>query len=259
MSSNYNPNTIAQANAFNAATSASVTPTNIFRINNLPAGEQTKDVNVNFPVQMGSSDPEDEKYYLQSKLIGNNGVIPGVGQVVVGDEYMNYAKRKMNVAEQFEYESWLMKQVDWSSPESQAYWVSMFPWMRDKRFEYIDQVAELQKKDAKIAIAGPQTEDDWRFIYNKMRGVIKIPEKPIHMLSTAEVSNDYKRGMFSPMINYIPPYNDAAKGNAAFNPAKGEGKVTWSQPTNISAASKFGGPAIENFPDQLPKYFNYSS
>lgn len=254
--SNFNPNNVASAKAFAAGQMMSATPTNFYKINNLSKEDQkTSLANVNFPVQMGSSDPEDYRYALQSKLIKENpnGVIPGVGQVIVGPEYMDYATRKMQVAEETKYKEWLMKQVDWNSPESTEYWVRMFPWMREERFKVVDMMAELQKREAKINIAGPQTEEDWFFLYNKARGLITVPDKPVHLLpqdTKIDYENQYERGMFSIASKLIPPYNNNTVGKLGHNPQ--DMKVPWANPSEQD--KKVNAPFMK-LPGDLQSYF----
>lgn len=232
----------ASAAAFHATTAAMATPNNVFKVNNLTAPERNQVRNVNFPVQMGSTDPDDVKYELQHKLVDRQGVVPNVGQAIVGPEYFDYVNRKMDVAEYAMFQDYLMKQANLDTPEASEYWYSKFPWMQEKRFEEIDRVNDLQKQMAKINITGPQNELDWMLLWNIDRGVVKIPNQPVHLLPQADYAdgNDYKRGMFSPMIKYVPPFQ-AGKliGNAGFQPNK---IVTWASPS--SAGTPFQQPYL---------------
>ena len=239
MSANFNPATMAEARSFSQANAASATPTNIYKVNRNTGAQKDVVENVNFPVRMGTSDPDDYKYALQGKLVNADGKVPHVGQAIVGPEYFEYVERKMDVAQQVEFEDWLMKQVDWSSPEATEYWVRMFPWMLERRLDEVNRVADLQKVKAKINIAGPQTAEDWRFMWNEQRGLIRVPDKPVHLLpkDTTINNNDYARGMFSPMIKYIPPFNGAGTGSAAHLP---RGKISWEAPTDYDRINYTG-------------------
>lgn len=233
MSGNYDPASMARARQFAQRTEANATPTNIFTVNNEAAKATVK--NVNFPVKMGTSDLEDKKYALMQKLVGANGVVAGVGQNIVGDEFFNYMDRKMNNAQDVAFKAFLMKQVDWSRPESQEYWINMFPWMLEERLAEVNRVCDLQKQKAKIEVAGPSTPEDWEFIFNEQRGLIKVPDQPVHKLPEAygaaggyTAGDLYSRGMFSPMVHYIPPYVDgSARNTAAYQPVN---TITWDDP-----------------------------
>lgn len=246
MSANFSPSTMAEARQFSAANANNATPTNIYKVNRNQGALRDVVENVNFPVRMGTSDPEDYKYALQKKLVNPQGIVEHVGQAIVGPEYFEYAERKMDVAQQVEYEDWLMKQVDWSTPEATEYWVRMFPWMLDRRLEEINRVSNLQNHKAKINVAGPQTAEDWRFMWNEQRGLIKVSDTPVHLLpkDTTINTNTYSRGMFSPMINYIPPFNGQGTiGQPAHNPS---GKISWQSPTNWGNIERgFGSTGIK--------------
>jgi hypothetical protein len=219
---------------FHAATAAQATPQNVYKVNNLPTGRQKELKNVNFPVQLGSTDPEDERYALQGKMTNQRGVVPGVGQALVGPEYFDYVTRKMEDAEYTMFQDWMLRQADWSTPEATEYWVTKFPWMLEKRFEEQDRVGDLQKRIARINVAGPQTEDDWHLLWDLDRGVITVPDKPVHLLAEASYTdkNTYQRGMFSPMIQFIPPFDKAGKGKPAHKP---NGEVAWTSPADINS------------------------
>lgn len=256
MSGNYNPATMARAKRFAQTTAATATPTNVFTVSN----EQSKSAlkNVNFPVQMGTSDAEDRKYALMSKVVNPGGVVPGVGQNIVGDDYFNYVTRKMDVAQEVVFKDWLMKQADLSRPESADYWISRFPWMLGERLAEVDRVCELQKRKARIEVAGPDTPEDWEFLFNEQRGLITVPDTPVHKLPEANKvggyteGQAYSRGMFSPMVNYIPPFKEgSAQYKAAYQPIN---NVTWNNPTGAGTAPTGGHLTI---PQTLPGYVDF--
>lgn len=257
MSGNYNPASMARARQFAQRTEATATPTNVFNVST----EADKSVvkNVNFPVKMGTSDLEDKKYALMQKLVGANGVVAGVGQNIVGDEFFNYMDRKMDNAQDVAFKAFLMKQVDWSRPESQEYWVNMFPWMLEERLAEVNRVCDLQKQKAKIEVAGPSTPEDWEFIFNEQRGLIKVPDQPVHKLPEAHAGQgytageDYSRGMFSPMVKYMPPYDKAARGTAAYLPVN---TITWDSPFGVGNP-KGGSLGIpQGIAEYIPKLRN---
>lgn len=229
----YNPASSAgAARAFHMANAASATPNNVYKVTT--DDQPNRLTNVNFPVQLGSSDPEDVKYALRAQLVkGNNGMVDGVGQAIAGEEYFDYITRKQHDTEYVMFQDWMMKQADWSTPEATEYWVSRFPWMLEKRLSEVSRVSDLQNKMAKVNIAGPQTEDDFRLLWNIQRGLIDIPTKAPHLLAEDEYTknnNYYERGMFSPMVNYVPPFKtDADYKNPGYKP---NDKVRWADPSN---------------------------
>lgn len=242
MSGNYDPATMARAKQFARSTEQTATPTNIYTVSNETDKKVMK--NVNFPVKMGTSDLDDRKYALMASMVDEKtGVVPGAGQHIIGDEYFDYVTRKMDVAQQVMFKDWLMKQVDWSRPESAEYWVNMFPWMLEERLQEVNRVCELQKKKAKIEIAGPSSVEDWEFIFNEQRGLITVPKVPVHLLPQAygqqkgyNEDENYKRGMFSPMTQYMPPFNG---GTTMYEPAyQPVNTLNWSNPTGVGEGPK---------------------
>lgn len=238
---NYNPAmTPAMAAAFHQQNAASATPTNIYKVNNLPNNEKRQVRPDNFPMQMGSSDLEDEKYALQQKILEgvdqadarNRGVIPGMGQVIVGPEYFDYTKRKMEMADEVAFRDWLVKQASFNTPEEAEYWSRMFPFIPEEKLREVSRVSELQKQQARINITGPQTPEDWRFIYNVNRGLIQIPTQPVHLLPRDDTTygnqSYYERGMFSPMVRFLPPYDGEARQNTPAHLPNY--KYNWGQP-----------------------------
>lgn len=216
MSQNYNPlMNQASARNFNRMTTAMATPTNVYKVNNL-SDDERKVVNTsNYPVQLGSDDPEDRKFALQQKLVGAGGVVEGVGVAQAGSDYFNYVTRKEEMVEEVEYREWLMKQAVFDSPEKTKYWFDMFPWIKELKEQEINRVAQLQLQQARINLVGPQNPQDWALQWNIKRGIVEIPNQPVHMLpkSTDYDRNDfYTRGMFSPMTQYIPPFKNATEG-----------------------------------------------
>ena len=257
MSGNYDPASMARARQFAQRTEATATPTNIFNVSNEANRSVVK--NVNFPVKMGTSDLEDKKFALMSKLTDKDGVVPGIGQNIVGEDFYNYMGRKMDNAQEVAKKAWLMKQVDWSRPESAEYWINMFPWMLEERLAEVNRVCDLQKQQARIEIAGPSTPEDWDFLYNKQRGLIVVPDTPVHKLPEAHnapgytAGDEYSRGMFSPMVNYMPPYDGQdTLGKAAYMPVN---TLTWDNPNGNGTAPRNTALGI---PTDLPAYLKFS-
>lgn len=220
---------------FNAGLAANATPNNVYRVSNAEAGN----VNANFPVQLGSTDPQDQRYYLQQQLTNESGIVPKVGLSIVDKDFYDYAARKMKMTQMNEFQAWLMKQMSFDTPEQAEYWYTHFPWALQLRFNEIDRVSMLQNQDAKIQVAGPQTEDDWMFLFMKQKGLINIPKNPVHQLGIADYpTKSYIRGIFSPMITtrgVTPP----TAGNL--------NKVIWNNPSANSGVPVLsaGGPGVQ--------------
>lgn len=167
-------------------------PPNLFKV-----PDSTNTTASNFPAQLGSTDPEDDKYGLRSQLVGPGNNVAGVGLAVADDNYFNYAQRKREEAMMYEFYQYVMSQADLSKPESAAWWFEHFPWMKEWRLEEIDRQAEIQKKLAKIQITGPQSEEDWMVLYLKKNGILGDQDVPLTRLNEGRFAATFKTGMFS--------------------------------------------------------------
>lgn len=244
---------MAQAAAFHRANTAMATPNNIYNVSNNEGVARHVVKNVNFPVQLGSSDPDDVRYAIQKNLVNEGGVVENVGQAIVGPEYFDYVTRKMEDAEYVMFQDWLMKQADWSTPEKTEYWVTRFPWMLEKRLNEVDRVVGLQRQMAKINITGPQAEEDWKLLWNINRGLVKIPAHAVQNLpqDTTYTTNTYQQGMFSPMVKFTPPFDTSALGQPAHKPVE---LVNWERPSYMAgrgnAANGLAAPGLVLARDQ---------
>jgi hypothetical protein len=218
----------------------SMTPApNVFRV----ATETQKDRNENaaFPVQLGSTDPEDQKWALRNKVMtaaGNpaNGVLQGVGQVVADDSFFDYAKRKKDQEVLYDFYRFVMSNAKLDTPEAAQWWFGKFPWMRDMRLAEIDKQAELQKTLARIQITGPESEDDFMLLFLIRNGTIQLPNYPLHKMGVDRpVAKDFETGFFSPFSK--PPWTKTPVpfGGQRSVATGGSGgyKVGFSQPLNI--------------------------
>lgn len=233
------PDGLANAQAlFNRYQTDSTAP-NIFRMG--PGGSNA---NVNFPVQIGSTDPQDFQYALQKELVNTQGIVPGVGQALVGPEYFEYATRKDQQQQLLNYRQFAMQQADLSTPEKTAWWFEKFPWMAKDRTDLIDSVSELQKKFAHMQVRGIQSEEDMLLSYLEHSGYIKVPKEPVHLLGTNEslIAGSYQAGFFSPLVKPIP----------AFAPNRNENKIHWNNPIGKPMGrGSFSGPTPVSNVNQL--------
>ena len=220
---------LEQAQALmNKYRSASTAP-NVFRM-----GAEGQ-VNANFPVQLSTTDPEDQKWATMQKVIGTTGAgqsgqIPGIGQAIVPNEFWDYVQRKENADLLAQFQQFVMQQADLSTPESTSWWFSHFPFIRDLKLKEIDEQAELQKRFAQIQVTGPQNQEDFLLLWMRKQKLIKVADQPLDKLNLATniTSGTYKQGFFSPLAKKIPATKpELTAGN----------KVKWSDPFVTSQAS----------------------
>src|SRR4051812_20080151 len=187
-----NQTSLAQARSLFNKFNAMATPPNIYQT---PGQNATPGDNSWFPSRIGSTDPEDQKYMLRQQLV-QNGVVPGVGTPVIGDEFFNYAKRKQDQALDFDFVTWVQKQADLTKPESAAWWFEKFPWLRDLKLEEINREAEVQKRLATISITGPQSQEDFMVLFMKNQGLLTPANVPLYQLGVAGAGGVAQQGGF---------------------------------------------------------------
>lgn len=236
MSQSMTSDSANSAAAFFGQTMQMANPVNIYKVTNAAGDAKNVVSTQNFPMQMGSTDPMDYNMALKANLIGDNvnGVIPGVGQAIAGPEDIAYVRRKQEMAQYVEFQDWLFRQADYSSPEKAEYWRKMFPEIIQKKVAEIERVANLQKNMALINLNGPQTREQWLTLWLQEKGLIKVSNQPVHLLPVDATNNtdNYTRGMFSPAVNLIPPTNAlAARENPKHIPNL---KFNWASPTTYT-------------------------
>lgn len=121
--------------------------------------------------------PEDFQMFLQSQMVDPNGIVPGVGKVLVGSDhpFWDWAAKKEALRMQEEYEAFKYSQIDLSTPESRQFWESRHP-------ELVRKLREGQRKDriAKatledIGLFGVQDEKDLWVLFEKEKGFSRNP------------------------------------------------------------------------------------
>lgn len=202
-------------------------------------------VNAEFPVQLSTTDPEDQKWATMQKVVGNNarGVIEGVGQNIVPPEFWDYVQRKENADLLAQFQQFVLQQVDLSKPESANWWFTRFPWIRDLKLKEIDEQAELQKRFAQIQVTGPQNEDDFLLIWMRKNKLIRVADQPLDKLNEADniISGTYKEGFFSPLSKKIPATQPTlSRGN----------RLKWSNPIGPANTRTYAPFRITGFPEQ---------
>lgn len=217
--SKVNASALDQARGLFQKFNALTTPPNIYQV---PGQNSVAGDNSNFPASIGSTDPEDQRYMLQSQLV-NNGTVANIGTPIVGKEFFDYAKRKQDQAMLYDFTTWVMKQADLTKPESAAWWFEKFPWMKDLRLAEIEREAEVQKRLAKISITGPQDQEDFMILFMKNQGLLKPADVPLYQLGAAgsggiAQTGGFVKGVFNPLT---PSYPQTTAGSI----------VTYNNPT----------------------------
>lgn len=182
---------------------AAATPNNIY---SLP--ERTKAEGTPFPVQLGTADPDDVRMSMRRDVVDDQGKVAGYGVATADERVFDYLERKKEAQIEADYRSWVVAQADFTTPAQAAYWNQVAPWITDLKLQEIDRSAEIQKRMAQLQVRGPQSDDDFRFMFMIQKGIIRTPTKPLHLLNEdkelVRSTNDYQRGMFNPLVGTPP-------------------------------------------------------
>lgn len=218
--------------------------------------DQQNTISSRFPVELLSTDGrKDEEVSLRAQLVNNQGIVPGVGLATAGDDYFNYAAEKREKAQAFEFYSWIMSNADLSAPEKAAWWFEKFPWMRTLREQEIDRQAKIQADLAKIAISGPQSEDDFMLLFLKQNDLLGDVDKPLQKLNEMKVSDNFKQGMYSV---FSRPANLLLAPNPPLANSTGVGtnKINYGNPLGPPTAGSYQIPGFGFQKDRLPLNLN---
>lgn len=245
--SKVNVGSIESANALYNKFSAYATPPNVY--GQQLVSDQTGTQMSMFPARIGSTDPEDAKYAIRNALTNGTGQVPGIGQAIVGDEFFNYAKRKQDQALEFDFQTWLMKQADFSTPASASYWYEKFPEMKAMRVAEIDRESALQTRLAKISVNGPENRDDFMILFLIGQGLIKPSGLPLYQLNSPDnkaLSSGFVQGIFNPIKPNFPIALPGTTLNwsSPVNPVNGAGPLTGGAfgPPNAGGVAGLLGP-----------------
>lgn len=201
--------------------------------------------NEQMPVQLGTTDPEDQKWALREKIIAQQPAgaaaaneIVGIGKALAPEGYFDYAQRKEMNDLMVQYQQFILQQVDLSKPESQQWWYSKFPWIRDLKLSEMRAQADLQKRYAEIQITGPQNEEDFMLLWMRRNGLIKVAEVPPERLYEARniLATSYQDGFFSPLAKAIPATS-----------VRNTGILPWSNPVSQDPATDNGPVRTSTF------------
>ena len=240
----------------------------------------------NFPVIPLARDFEGDTEFKIKGDLRNPGkygtsVIDSSTPVTWTDKDTNYFKKKQAAEELAEFNAWCRNRVNLTSSYAELDWAQRtMPFLFDPQEELLEQKLDDCNKYAKIRLRGPQTEEDWEFMYMVETGVIELPKGPVwdpfnealvnagipwkvidgdeemsigkiqHKVSQKNYDN-YKRGLFSPLNPRTPEKGGlsanrmnktAAKGMAGSNYVGPMGIVPPLEPDYNLAY----GPAKEN-------------
>lgn len=199
-----NPNVISRSHALFQEFNRNAHPNNIQKVATRGETDQKKV----FPVQLGTADPDDLAMSLRSQVIDGDGKVPNMGQAIADDRVFNYLQRKKEAAIEADYRAWVMSQANFSDPAQSQWWTEKFPWIRNLKIAQIEQDADLQKRLAIIKVTGPQSEEDFKLMYELQQGYRVMPSKPVHELNEDEKwvgDSNFVRGLFNPLTRTPTP------------------------------------------------------
>jgi hypothetical protein len=162
-----------------------------------------------FPAKYYKKDKLDDEFYIRQKLVELNKAGKGLGQPVLDERAFDWLEKKRKEVEWHEFEDWAIR--TFVSQTGKAYdpvrysgLLRILPGIREKREEWIDTQAELQKRLAKLRLKKFEelTQEDLIFIYAILKGDIVIHKSPVYSpedITTAEDEARVGRGLLNPM------------------------------------------------------------
>lgn len=167
-----------------------------------------------FPQKYIPYDERDDIYQIKKDMP------PQVQRVVtLGDEDVKYMLDKKKARDEVDFRAWIQEYVSKSNdPVLLRYFEEHFPEVFEGKVKYISDTAELQKRLALIKIRGPREREDWMLIYALQKGIINIPDWPVHMSDRQALlgqDSGFRRGYFNPLRYTTSDINDPAVKNSA--------------------------------------------
>ena len=184
------------------------------------------------------------------------------------DKTAKYFANKQAAEEQAAFVAWCKNRVDLNGSYAELDWAQRtMPFLFEPQEQLLEQKLDDCNKYAKIRLRGPQTEEDWEFMYMVETGIIQLPKGPVWdpfneaMLNagynwgefdimtmdemqeaiTESNAKNYRRGLFSPLVPRIP-----AEGGRAVN------RLNMTDPMGVPG-SQYVGP-FGVVPSQKPDY-----
>ena len=242
----YKPDVLNKAANLYKEMNAAADPNNLYRV------KDRGNFATNFPVQLGSSDPDDLQMDLRQQVIKENGQVDGFGTAVADDRVFSYLERKKEAQIEADYQAWLISQADFSDPARADFWNNVAPWITQLKIDEINKNAELQKRLAVLKVTGPRTEDDFKLLYMIKSKIIVPPAKPVHEMDSdttrytnAENATDFVAGLFNPLTR--------KPNNKGFPIKELKKPTTWAQPLGAESLVGFSRNNAEGFADYITK------
>ena len=221
------PNVISQARSLYGQMNAVATPNNYY------AEEDRKKTRIgDFPMKLGSAQPDDLEMAARQNLTEDSGIVKGFGMAVADDRVFNYLERKKEAEIEADYRAWVASQADFSDPAQAEFWNKVAPWITDLKLQEIDQNLELQKRLATLQVKGPTSEEDFKLMYMIANGMVRVPTQPAQMMDKdtgrypGVKTLDFKRGLFNPLA-ITPP-------KEGFPKPLNNRPSSWAQPFDLS-------------------------
>lgn len=93
------------------------------------------------------------------------------------------------------FDQWLVRQLDFSNPETSRWLQEIYPDFFSRREAYIDDKINLEARLAKIRLRGWKNSEDLKLIYAIETGMIKPPTEPL--FGTDAGGSTFTQGYFS--------------------------------------------------------------
>lgn len=116
--------------------------------------------------------PDDFRFYLNSEIVGTDGIVPNIGKALVGSDhpFWEYAAKKEALILQEDYEMFKLSQIDLTTPEARQFWETRHPQLTNKLREGLRKQRLERAKLEDIGAFGVQSEKDLWLLYKKERG-----------------------------------------------------------------------------------------
>ena len=183
------------------------------------------------------------------------------------DKDTKYFEKKQAAEDQAAFAAWCRNRVNLTSSYAELDWAQRtMPFLFEPQEELLEQKLDDCNKYAKIRLRGPQTEEDWEFMYMVETGVIVLPKGPVwdpfnEALINAGVSweqitspypdldnierkladenfKSYRRGLFSPILPKTPSMGGKSANPLNKNDPTGKPKSNYVGPYGVTPTLK---------------------
>lgn len=120
-----------------------------------------------------TADPYDKVVQTMRSVIGENGVVDGIGKVQVGPDspFWDYAARKKALEFENEFKGFVYNQIDLSTPESRELWEKRFPDFTEALRSGLYKNRMLRARLEDIGLYGARNEEDMWLLYLQEKGL----------------------------------------------------------------------------------------